>query len=289
MSGFCLVDDVFLRIDLSGVSGLEWSAAEWKSRNIKRRRQMVVVGVDGCPAGWFAVRLGDGVQPKMRVFPSITELWAEWQDAELMLIDIPIGLRDGGHQERLCDPVARRLLGQPRGSSVFPAPCWAAAHATDYGEAVEINRCATRVNDDTIGRGLSRQCWGICRKIREVNDFLLAHAGIGDRFREVHPEVCFWAFNHGLPMEHGKKTHSGFAERRAVLRGLSPVADTVVDRALVDYRRNTVAKDDILDALVSALTAAVGIHNLVSIPANPEFDPRGLRMEMVHSAFIQPG
>ncbi len=236
---------------------------------------MAVVGVDGCKAGWFAVRLGDGVQPEMHVFGSIVELWAAWQGAELMLIDIPIGLRDGGHQERLCDLAARRLLGQRRGSSVFPAPCWAAAHADDYGEAVEINRCAT-------GRGLSKQCWCICPKICEVNDFLLAHVGIGDKIREVHPEVCFWAFNRESPMEYNKKTSEGFAERMDVLRSLSPVADTVVDRALHDHRRNTVAKDDILDALVSALTAAEGIHNLVSIPTDRELDPRGLRMEMVY-------
>jgi len=82
---------------------------------------MFVAGVDGCRAGWvrFAVEV-----PSLATSVDVVDL-AELlrnrpSDLACIGIDIPIGLIDGS---RACDKAARKLLGQPRGSSVFAAPC----------------------------------------------------------------------------------------------------------------------------------------------------------------------
>lgn len=111
---------------------------------------MYFVGVDGCRGQcWLEVILcGDG-RAEARVFSDIFALWPECKAASLILIDIPIGLRDGGTLDRLCDKEARKKLGPKRGASVFPVPCRAALKADGYEEASEINRQRT-------GRKLSK-------------------------------------------------------------------------------------------------------------------------------------
>lgn len=92
---------------------------------------MPVVGVDGCRRGWFAVRLEPGRHSSFDVFPRIEDLWNEWSDASLILIDIPIGLSD---MNRRCDTDARKVLGR-RHSTVFTPPCRVALEASTYREA----------------------------------------------------------------------------------------------------------------------------------------------------------
>ena len=79
------------------------------------------VGVDGCKGGWFSVGIDRTGGFETKVFCSFRKLLGYYMDAKLILVDIPIGLpeRKGG---RDCDRAARRLLGRPRGSSVFPTP-----------------------------------------------------------------------------------------------------------------------------------------------------------------------
>ena len=67
---------------------------------------MLYVGADACRAGWFAVILREGSW-KIDLFPDIVSLWRQYRDACLILLDIPIGLRDGGDSERACDRGAR--------------------------------------------------------------------------------------------------------------------------------------------------------------------------------------
>ncbi len=100
------------------------------------------------------------------------------------------------------------------------------------------------------------------------------------RMFEVHPELCFWGLA-GTPMQHSKKTQDGFEERR---RLLSQVLSTEIpDRSEVRRLRLPIEADDLLDALaagVSALRANRG--DARRIPADPEIDGKGLRMEMVY-------
>jgi predicted RNase H-like nuclease len=232
------------------------------------------VGVDGCRLGWIAVALDSEANWRTRTFPTIAELWAYYNSAALILIDMPIGFRDSGTDERSCDLEARRLLAA-RHSSVFPVPCRAAVYADPLTKASQINM-------NNTGRLLSRQTLNIILKIRQLDRLLLSNATAAAHIREVHPEVCFWALNGLRPMTHNKKKVPGFEERMQVLRSDYCGTDALVNHALSEYRRNGVDRDDILDALVAALTAFNGQKGLEAIPKVPEHDSSGLPMEMVY-------
>ena len=101
------------------------------------------VGVDGCPYGWFSVGLDNCEGYEVQVFKTFDELLDHYADARLVLVDIPIGLPQGG-EGRDCDREARKLLGRPRGSSVFPTPTrptvkQAAKSPGDYHGAAEMS------------------------------------------------------------------------------------------------------------------------------------------------------
>ncbi len=86
-------------------------------------------------------------------------------------------------------------------------------------------------------------------------------------------------------MEFNKKTEEGFQERLELLESYLPDIQGLVDSILNDYYRKDLARDDILDALglyLSAKQIAIDNWELVSIPAEPEFDPEGIRMEIVY-------
>ena len=180
----------------------------------------------------------------------------------IVLIDIPIGLPDGGR--RRCDLEARTMLGR-RWMTVFTGvrrpllsmASWEEAHA--WGKQ--------------NGEGVNKQLFGILPKIREVDDWIT--------FREGHPEVSFCAAA-GRPMKHNKKKPEGRDERLDALTSF-------IDRAMVlewlDRTRGSgAAKDDVLDALAlcrSAARLALGCHS--TLPAAPpvDVDAHGLAMEMV--------
>ena len=234
------------------------------------------VGVDGCRAGWFAIGLEAEGRWQVDIFPDVSSLWDHHRQAALILIDIPIGLKTDGSAERRCDPKVRKLLG-PRRSSVFPAPCREAIYASSYREACDINQRLT-------GKRLSVENWNIIPKIREMDSLLSDDASARGRIREIHPELCFRGLA-GRPMQHAKKRSEGLSERIQLLQSIYPQTAEIINHAISTYRRKDVARDDILDALSAAVTGLVGEKNLVSIPQEPEFDERGLRMEMVYCPY----
>jgi predicted RNase H-like nuclease len=221
---------------------------------------MFVAGIDGCRGGWvtFKVEL-----PARATSVEVANLptWLRERPPDLACvgIDIPIGLLEG---PRACDIAARKLLGQPRGSSVFPAPCRAAVRAATYEEASAVNRRNT-------GRGLSRQAWGIAPKIKQVDDAITSDC---QRWAfEVHPEVCFWAFNQGRPMVYNKKAGEGIAERIALLRRVFPEIET----HLASHPTH-VGADDLLDAAAAAWTALRWYRNEAECVCTPERDAKDL-------------
>ena len=221
---------------------------------------MFVAGVDGCRGGWVAFKVEVPSLATSVDVVDVPELLSSRPDGLLCVaIDIPIGLLNG---LRACDKAARKLLGQPRGSSVFAAPCRATLTASCHSEASEINRRKTT-------RGLSQQAWGIAPKIRQVDDAMTPECQ--QWVFEVHPEVCFWALNQRRPMKHNKKTSEGASERIALLRPLFPG----IDRHLAN-RPPRVGADDLLDAAVAAWTG-LRFHNAAALQVCPqECDERGL-------------
>jgi predicted RNase H-like nuclease len=160
------------------------------------------------------------------------------------------------------------LLGQPRGASVFAAPCRAALTATNHAEASSINRQRT-------GRGLSRQAFGITPKIKQVDDAITP--GTQQWASEVHPEVYFWALNQQRPMAHNKKTKEGAADRVALLRPVFP--DIEGHHA---NRPTGVAKDDLLDAAAAAWTALRRHLGEAKCVCTPERDEKGLEVTIYY-------
>ncbi len=227
---------------------------------------MFVAGVDGCRGGWVAFKVdltAYATSVEIIDFPS----WLRHRPPGLACvgIDVPIGLLDGPRQ---CDKAARRLLGQPRGTSVFAAPCRGALSSNDHTSA-------TATNLRTTGRGLSQQAWGIAPKIKQVDDAITSDC---QRWAlEVHPEVCFWALNQRRPMKHNKKTKEGTAERVVLLRGVFPKIETHLANRLP-----RVGADDLLDAAAAAWTALRWHRNEAECVCTPEHDEKGLAVTIYY-------
>jgi len=235
---------------------------------------MVYTGVDACKTGWFAVKLGEGHDWQVAIFFDIFSLWKQCKDSKLILIDIPIGLRQGASGKRACDEEARRLLGLKRGSSVFPVPC----REVSYANVEEANK----INEKITGKKLSRQSLGIINKIKQVDQLLLSDKTARSHIRETHPELCFWALNGGEPMKYSKRKREGFSERMEVLLSVYPYTKGLVYYAKRKYPRKELARDDILDALVAAVTASKERQGLSFLPEKVTFDSKGLPMQMAY-------
>jgi predicted RNase H-like nuclease len=233
---------------------------------------MKFIGVDGCRRGWVAAITDGRSSWEIDVFESIRSLWAQHKNASLILVDIPIGLPF--LNRRQCDVEARRLLGPKRSSSIFSAPSRAAAYAANFGAAISANR-------QILGGALSLQTWGICKKICDVDGLLTNNRRARKIIRESHPEICFWALAGGRSMAHPKKTNEGIAERLDLVQGINRQCHKVYEEALAKYKRKDVARDDILDAIVLALTAGIQ-GDLSRIPTEGEKDEKGLVMEIVY-------
>ncbi|MEW8053257.1 MAG: DUF429 domain-containing protein [Candidatus Thiodiazotropha sp.] len=232
---------------------------------------MSVVGIDGCRRGWFFVELFDSARFRLGVVEHLQALRDTITASDLTLIDIPLGLKSFGAEERKCDREARRLLG-PRASSVFPVPCRQVLDCESYPEGSAVNHSVT-------GRKLSRQSWGIVPKIAEA-DRLIRDLPEPGKLREMHPEVCFCTLNNGQPMAHNKKKPQGQTERRALLGRSLPHTRAIVDEARQGWTKKDLADDDILDALVGAVSA-LQVERLASLPTMTEKDELGLIMEIV--------
>lgn len=219
--------------------------------------------------------LGPDARWEFSVLAGAEQIAGVAEQVDSVLIDVPIGLVSNSIEERPCDKEARRLLRPMRGSSVFPAPAREALQASGYRQAVEINR-------GSAGRGLSRQSWGIAGKIREIDDLLRRQPSLRGRIRECHPEVCFWALNGGIAMRYNKKTVGGRKERIEVLRKHFPEVDGLFDAACRAFRRKDLARDDVLDALVVAVSARGGYGACDTVPVTPPQDATGLPMEIVY-------
>lgn len=233
------------------------------------------IGIDGCRAGWFCVILEGDQRWSFRLAPDVRDVGALAAGADGALIDIPIGLPDAGPAGRRCDREARRLLGAGRAASVFSPPARPTLAATGYAHALELNRRVT-------GRGLSKQAWNIVPKIRAIDDLLRANGILRGRLRESHPELCFRALNGGQAMRCNKKHPEGRRERLGVLEQHFPQCHALFGQACAAFRRREVACDDIVDAMVCAVTAKCGAGGYRTLPSEPPLDGQGLPMEIVY-------
>lgn len=205
-----------------------------------------IAGVDGTPGGW-AVVINDHGSLRIRQAKSLTDIVNDCSDFDIIAIDIPMGLLGvyeiGG---RAFDRSARRLLGRPRGSSVFPAPVRSTLDAGSWQEA-----CAVSRQSGPQGKAVTKQAFAILPKIREVDALLQQRDELRHILHEVHPEVSF-AELAGQPMVYRKSSRLGREERRQALARPFPSIDEVESHG----RAIGLPIEDILDALVACWSAA---------------------------------
>src|SRR5688500_12394883 len=94
----------------------------------------IVLGIDGCPGGWCCVAIDSEQGAVAEVFVARSFEDVLHSAAEVICVDIPIGLLDRPGQ-RACDVEARRMLGTGRGPSVFPPPSRRSLAFGDYSQA----------------------------------------------------------------------------------------------------------------------------------------------------------
>ena len=219
-------------------------------------------GIDGCRGGWVACGISRHRHRKREKPQEILQCLSSDLSSLLasilggggrtILIDIPIGLPDRNNPQRQCDVEARRILGRGGASSVFSPPCREALYEASYAEACDVN-------GRVLGRRISIQTWNICPRIREADQWMRNRSRESClTIHESHPEVCFTRLAGADRRLASKKSEAGHLHRLCVLRenGLDP--DLIGFPQYSGDGQSMVhpAQDDILDALVLALTAS---------------------------------
>ena len=231
----------------------------------------MLVGVDGCPAGWVAV-IRDGQEFRQLVSASFREILETTDDDAIIAVDMPIGLPDRiGAGGRGPERAIRPFLGA-RQSSVFSIPARPAIECDDYRET-----CRVALDTSDPARKVSRQGFNLFAKIREVD--ALISPDLQERVREVHPELAFCVLNGGSPMRTPKKVKGrvhpdGIDERRDLLVRSGIPADF-----LAAGPARGAASDDFIDACACCLIAGrIAKGEARSHPAHPGRDARGLHV-----------
>lgn len=236
---------------------------------------MKYVGVDGCRAGWFAVIIEEN-RASCSLYADFASLWLAQDNAACIMVDIPIGLPDSPPYERHADSLARKRLGG-RGASIFTPGVREVLLAPDYAAACKANRQLT-------GKMISKQFWNIVPKIKDVDRVMQSLPACREVVRESHPELCF-SMAVGRELVHGKKSMEGVEERLAIIRSCHPGVHAIYEKGLSDYFRKDVARDDILDAMMLAVTAWSSKGSLRSYPSPPQYDARGVPMAIWYHEF----
>ncbi|MEM8973675.1 MAG: DUF429 domain-containing protein [Pseudomonadota bacterium] len=237
-----------------------------------------VAGVDGCPAGWISVihPVGAAQDAELKFFPHFAEILDHQPQIQIIAVDIPIGLSQiastGG---RTADRLARANLGD-RQSAVFSVPSRSAVACEHYRDACEA---ALQTSDPP--RKVSKQTFNLFPKIREVDNLMSPE--LQNRVFECHPEVAFWALNGEVSLAMAKKVKSrpnppGLQYRVSLLTDAGYSDDLLTSNP---FPKSKVGPDDILDACAAAWSAERILAGTARcFPVQPEYDARGLRMEI---------
>ena len=234
-----------------------------------------VAGIDGCRAGWVVVVLdaGNPASARLSLVRDLEALFAAEGGLQVAAVDMPIGLPDkvaaGG---RVAERAVRPLLGA-RQSSVFSVPSRRAVMTMDYGQA-----CREALATSDPPRKVSRQCFHLFPKIREIDALLDRRPDLDGRLFESHPEVAFAVLS-GRAMTLPKKVKGvpnppGLAERRAML-----AANGFHRSFLEGPAPRGAGADDVIDATVLALVALrLAAGTAIPHPAEAHHDERGRRI-----------
>jgi len=242
------------------------------------------VGVDWGGKRWVTVEERNSIL-SFATEPSFQAVCDRHDDADLLLVDIPIGLpNDSNMCPRDCDEAARELVHPSRRASVFDVPARQAVQAATYESAREKNL-------EVIGEDISPQTWGIMERIHEV-DLFMRESPPEITVRESHPEVCFATLsNSGLNMSN-KSNAKGIERRLSILEAVSPLyrnafeefEEEIQSKAAWKRRIGVGMLNDVVDALVLAATARLCYEHGAEVFGG-QTDGEGLPMEIVYPSY----
>lgn len=240
----------------------------------------LLAGVEPCPAGWV-VAIGKlqgaslSADPP-QVFTTFIEVLDYKPAFEVIALHAPIGL-PATHEKggRSCDQEARKLLQWPRSGDIQSAPTREMLVASVGGGSGSGSGGASAAASYDDGSGLSVVQQRQLRHIIEVDKEMEPYRQ--RTVYEVNPELGFYELNAGVPMRWSKHTRAGEEERRALLLRRIPGIDRVLTIEL-----EKVKGSHLCDAAIDLWTARrIAGRNVVRLPEDPEWDDKGLRMELV--------
>ena len=222
----------------------------------------IVAGVTPCAPGWLVASAklhGATFAPEPpRVLATFAEVLDERPTFSTIALNAPVGYVEEVQGGRTCDRMARALLGR-RGSTVHNAPTRA---SLEEEEVVVDDRLDAITNI-------------LLRRYREVASEMAPYRQ--RTVYEVHPELSFFQINADVPLRWSKKTEAGLEERSALLRKRVPGVERILETEL-----EGVQASHMLDAAAILWTARrIFARAGTRIPADPEWDEQGLRMELV--------
>lgn len=239
----------------------------------------VLVGVDGCKAGWLAVIKSADTDPQIAVFAEFSQLLQRLGPEAFIAVDMPIGLPDQiGAGGRGPEKAIRPLLGR-RKSSVFSIPSRSAVYAElsdrlPMAEKLAAHRraCIAARNSSSPPKGVAIQAFGIFPKIREIDALITLR--LQHHVRETHPELVFWRLNGGRSLETPKNGLAGMTQRRQLL-----LPEGFSLEFLLQKPPKGATADDLLDGCACLATAArMAAGKAEPHPAEPVFDEKGLQI-----------
>jgi predicted RNase H-like nuclease len=195
-----------------------------------------------------------------RVFASIIDILDDRPSFSVIALNAPIGYLDeprpGG---RTCDRQARALLGRHRGAGVHSAPSRAVLQS-------DVDKSVAPLD------AVSRQ---LLPRFREVEVEMAPY--LQRTVYETHPEMSFYQLNGDRPLQWSKRLEPGRAERKKLLQTKMPGVERVLDAKLPSVRSS-----HLLDAAGVLWTARrIAAKAATRLPADPEWDSEGLRMEIM--------
>ena len=226
-------------------------------------------GITPCPAGWLILpaRLvaATVIVEDALVVPTLIDVLDFKPKFEAAAINAPVGFEEQPAAPfRGCDREAKELVGWPRHVAVRPVPSRAALRAPTREEARKIEPWLT--NDD-----LRRFKW-----IRQAEaEFQPFHQRT---YFSAHPDLSYVVLNGDRPLTSSPYQQDGVIERINLIRNKLPGVEDVLTAA----PPKGAGQVHLLQAAGLLWTArrAAG-RAMTRLPAEPEWDESGLRMELV--------
>lgn len=235
----------------------------------------ISVGVDGCMGKWLVVAITES-RFEVNLMKTIGDVCGKYQNADSIMVDMPIGLPESLTDIRPDSELRKRLKG--KASSVFSTPCRQSVYTADYTKAIEENKNALHISINPLSHA-------IIPKIREVDCFLQKNSEWKNRLVESHSEFCFAVLNKNTPIRENKQTLIGVQKRVEVLNQYYPESFSVVEQFQRTAPTALCSKlDNVIDALALAVVGSVGIKNgFRTIPQVPMEDSTGIKMQVVYA------